>query len=183
MPFANLIQRSLNLTEFLIKRGEKIHGPFSESQISAGLKSKKLSQKDRVSTSRSGPWGPITTHSKKSKIQSRHELPKDQTRAPNSEIESIIFDEKVNYVPSFFGAIAGRMKVTTKHVTFRTRREQYLKGNVDIAAEDIKTVEGFKKSGLFDTGILVVKRGGVEYRFVCFSKKIEHCYFKSSNRS
>ena len=44
------------MSEFFIKRGEKIHGPFSESQIRAGLKSKKLSSEDLISQNRSGPW-------------------------------------------------------------------------------------------------------------------------------
>ena len=54
------------MSQFFIKRGDKAHGPFSESQIKAGLKSGKLSPKDLVSKDRSGPWRPI-------KIESRSE--------------------------------------------------------------------------------------------------------------
>lgn len=54
------------MSQAFIKRGNKVHGPFSESQIKAGLKSGKVSQKDLVSKDRSGPWRPI-------KIESRSE--------------------------------------------------------------------------------------------------------------
>ena len=51
------------MSEFFIKRGGKIHGPFSESQIRAGLKSKKLSSEDLISQNRSGPWETVQSKS------------------------------------------------------------------------------------------------------------------------
>ncbi|MDA7923114.1 DUF5305 domain-containing protein [bacterium] len=45
--------------QYFVKRGDKVHGPFSKSQLESGLKSKKLSKTDLISEDRSGPWKSI----------------------------------------------------------------------------------------------------------------------------
>jgi hypothetical protein len=45
-----------SMSNYFIKRGEKTHGPFSENQLRAGLKSKKLSNEDVLSEDALGPW-------------------------------------------------------------------------------------------------------------------------------
>ena len=47
------------MSNYFIKRGEKIHGPFTVGQISSGIKSKKLTANDEVSVSENGPWNPL----------------------------------------------------------------------------------------------------------------------------
>lgn len=42
--------------QYFIKRGEKIHGPFTSSQITTGLQQKKLSGNDLIACKKSGPW-------------------------------------------------------------------------------------------------------------------------------
>lgn len=45
--------------QYFIKRGEKVHGPYTGEQISSGIKSKKLTAEDEVSVSKNGPWNPL----------------------------------------------------------------------------------------------------------------------------
>ncbi len=47
------------MSNYFIKRGEKIHGPFTVDQISSGIKSTKLTANDEVSVSKNGPWNPL----------------------------------------------------------------------------------------------------------------------------
>jgi hypothetical protein len=51
--------KSSAMTQYFVQRGDKVHGPFSEAQLKAGLKAKKLSKSDLFSTDRRGPWRPI----------------------------------------------------------------------------------------------------------------------------
>lgn len=44
------------MSEYFIKRDEKINGPFTIKQIMRGIKSKKLTVKDDISVSNDGPW-------------------------------------------------------------------------------------------------------------------------------
>ena len=44
------------MPEYFVKRGEKVHGPFSSKQIKSGLKSGKLKATDLVSDSQAGPF-------------------------------------------------------------------------------------------------------------------------------
>ena len=46
--------------QFFVRRGEKIHGPFSTEQIKSGLRSGTLKSTDRVCQSKSGPWQTVT---------------------------------------------------------------------------------------------------------------------------
>jgi hypothetical protein len=45
--------------QYFIKRGDKVHGPYTGEQISSGIKSKKLTANDEVSVSENGPWNPL----------------------------------------------------------------------------------------------------------------------------
>lgn len=72
----NLRSEAAKMTNsYFIKRGEKVHGPFSESQLRAGLKSNKLSSQDLVSGTRTGPWREINSEF----------AAKQQTSSPNLE--------------------------------------------------------------------------------------------------
>jgi hypothetical protein len=44
------------MSQHFVKRGEKIHGPFSQSQLQEGQESKKLLADDLISEHREGPW-------------------------------------------------------------------------------------------------------------------------------
>ena len=48
------------MSQYFIKRGEKIHGPFSTKQVNSGLESGKLKDADLISESKSGPWQTVT---------------------------------------------------------------------------------------------------------------------------
>ena len=48
------------MSQYFIKRGEKIHGPFTTEQVKTGLDSGKLTDADLVSESKSGPWQTLT---------------------------------------------------------------------------------------------------------------------------
>lgn len=50
------------MSEYYIRRGPKIHGPFSINQIEKGLLAGKLRQTDQMSDSRGGPWRKVTTY-------------------------------------------------------------------------------------------------------------------------
>jgi|GEM_PF-5510108 len=41
---------------FFIKRGEKVHGPFSAAQIKSGVKNGEVKASDVISNSKEGPW-------------------------------------------------------------------------------------------------------------------------------
>ena len=44
------------MSNYFIKRGEKVNGPFSVEQITGGIKTKKLTARDDIATSENGPW-------------------------------------------------------------------------------------------------------------------------------
>ena len=44
------------MSEYFIKRGEKIHGPFSTKQVKSELESGKLKDADLISERKDGPW-------------------------------------------------------------------------------------------------------------------------------
>jgi TM2 domain-containing membrane protein YozV len=44
------------MSQCFVKRGEKVHGPFSEERLRAGLRSGKLTDLDLISESQEGPW-------------------------------------------------------------------------------------------------------------------------------
>lgn len=44
------------MSQYFIKRGEKIHGPFTTKQVKSGLDSGKLTDADLISESKSGPY-------------------------------------------------------------------------------------------------------------------------------
>jgi len=48
------------MSQYFIKRGEKIHGPFSTKQVKSGLESGKLKDADLISESKEGPWQTVT---------------------------------------------------------------------------------------------------------------------------
>ena len=48
------------MSQYFIKRGEKIHGPFSTKQVKSGLESGKLKDADLISASKEGPWQTVT---------------------------------------------------------------------------------------------------------------------------
>ena len=48
------------MSQYFVKRGEKIHGPFSEEKIKSGLKTGKLTNSDLASESQEGPWCPLS---------------------------------------------------------------------------------------------------------------------------
>ena len=50
------------MSEYYIRRGPKIHGPFSINQIEKGLLAGKLRQTDQMSDSRGGPWQKVTIY-------------------------------------------------------------------------------------------------------------------------
>ncbi len=47
------------MTQYFIKRNNKVNGPFTPDQIKIGIKSKKLKTTDNVATSKDGPWEPL----------------------------------------------------------------------------------------------------------------------------
>lgn len=51
------------MTSYFIKRNGAVHGPFSITQIEAGIRNGKLSASDKVAQSRDGPWGALTMDS------------------------------------------------------------------------------------------------------------------------
>ena len=82
--------------QYFIKRGKKVHGPYSDSQIKTGLISKKLSEKDLMGSDRNGPWKEIKdvhgawTSSKGKPIESEDEIldwlnEDSETTAPRSQ--------------------------------------------------------------------------------------------------
>jgi hypothetical protein len=48
------------MSHYFIKRGEKVHGPYSTKQVKSGLESGKLKDADLISESKSGPWQTVT---------------------------------------------------------------------------------------------------------------------------
>ena len=48
------------MSQYFIKRSEKIHGPFSTKQVKSGLESGKLRDADLISESKEGPWQTVT---------------------------------------------------------------------------------------------------------------------------
>ena len=48
------------MSQYFIKRGEMIHGPFSTKQVKSGLESGKLKDADLISESKDGPWQTVT---------------------------------------------------------------------------------------------------------------------------
>ena len=61
---------------FFIKRGNNLHGPYSESQIQSGVDTGKLKASDLISESSDGPWQSV-----------------DQFHAPKVDEEAIAGDE------------------------------------------------------------------------------------------
>ena len=61
---------------FFIKRGNNLHGPYSESQIQSGVDTGKLKASDLISETSDGPWQSI-----------------DQFHAPKVDEEAIAGDE------------------------------------------------------------------------------------------
>lgn len=47
------------MTQYYVRRGNKVHGPFSLSQLQGGLTSGKLTPSDLASNSSSGPWSDL----------------------------------------------------------------------------------------------------------------------------
>jgi hypothetical protein len=48
------------VTQYFIKRSDKVNGPFTPGQIKSGFKSQKLKPTDLVATSEAGPWKPLS---------------------------------------------------------------------------------------------------------------------------
>jgi len=59
------------MTQYFIKRNNKVNGPFTLDQIRSGIKSKKLVAADLASTSKDGPWQPLADFYQKKKVQTQ----------------------------------------------------------------------------------------------------------------
>ena len=53
------------MTQYFVKRNEKVNGPFSAAQIKSGVKSKKLTATDVIAASETGPWKPLSDYFRK----------------------------------------------------------------------------------------------------------------------
>ena len=53
------------MTQYFIKRNQRVNGPFTAAQIKFGVKSKKLTATDVIATSETGPWKPLSDYYRK----------------------------------------------------------------------------------------------------------------------
>lgn len=120
------------MTEYFVKRGEKTHGPFSVSQLQAGLRSKKLSSKDLTSDNRSGPW---------SSIFEVVEQPNQLQAANKNLIEALEFPE-------------AQLLATQAQIPHPTRKEPFRSGSENLASN----LENTKLSSCPDCDGKVSKR-------------------------
>ena len=59
------------MTQYFVKRNDKVNGPFTSDQINSGVKSKKLKAIDLLATSKDGPWKPLSDFHQKKTVQTQ----------------------------------------------------------------------------------------------------------------
>ena len=50
------------MTQYFIKRNDKVKGPFSSTQVKSAVESKNLAATDFLGTSEAGPWRPLSDY-------------------------------------------------------------------------------------------------------------------------
>ena len=125
---------------FFIKRGNNLHGPYSESQIQSGVDTGKLKASDLISETSDGPWQSI-----------------DQFHAPKVDEEAIAGDEPLTD-DGFFSQLPDMEEIPTTAFPLTHTHGAFSAGqnaNLNPAAEkqtfspdaqDKSTTAGKKKS-------------------------------------